>query len=207
MVAALTISTLAHFWLAAGLSVRSPPRAAASHRVEPLTVRLDLRPEAEQAARVLEPPEAERRAPPESPRRAVSAPPDRLPRQPAAATRETDPAPADKPGGTLPDAPDPTYYAARELDTYPRPLEPLGFDPAERAARESAGGRLRVQLLIDEHGTVREVSVLEADPAGYFEESARSVLSAARFFPGMKDGRPVKTRLIVSVSFAAAGDQ
>lgn len=104
----------------------------------------------------------------------------------------------------LPHIPDPTYYSARELDAYPRPLAPLGFDHPERSGRERTGGRILLEVLIDEHGAVREVTVVEAEPAGRFEEAARSALAAARFFPGMKHGRPVKSRLLVSVSFAAA---
>lgn len=107
----------------------------------------------------------------------------------------------------LPQVPDPTYYAARELDAYPRPLAPLSFDHPERAARESRGGRLLLQLLIDEHGTVREVSVVEAEPAGYFEDAARTVLTAARFAPAVKDGRAVKSRLLLSLSFGPAREK
>jgi len=96
----------------------------------------------------------------------------------------------------LPQAPDPTYYSARDLDVYPRPAAPLDFD---RLARGVAG-RVRLALLIDEAGIVKEIVVVETEPTGRLQEELRSALAATRFFPGQKDGRAVKSRVLLSVS-------
>jgi hypothetical protein len=86
--------------------------------------------------------------------------------------------------------PDPTYYAARDLDTYPRPARPLELE------RPSGLGSIRLLLLIDEHGVVNEISPVEA---GRLDEALRAALAATRFIPGRKDGRDVKSRVLLSV--------
>jgi TonB family protein len=39
--------------------------------------------------------------------------------------------------------------------------------------QRNAHGKVRVTLLIDETGSVNEVSMVEAEPAGYFEHAVR----------------------------------
>ena len=99
-----------------------------------------------------------------------------------------------------PPVPDSTYYSARDLDTYPRPVVPLRLD-----FLEGAGARLVLQLLIDEHGAVREVIVVDAALRSELEERVRSALAATRFTPAMKDERAVKSRVLVRHEPGAAG--
>lgn len=105
----------------------------------------------------------------------------------------------------LPQAPDPTVYAARDLDVYPRPAAPLDFGRLGARDTERAASRFRVVLLIDEGGAVNEITVVEADPPGRLQEDLRATLAAIRFFPGQKDGRAVKSRLLLSVTLDPAG--
>lgn len=88
--------------------------------------------------------------------------------------------------------PDPTWYSARDLDVYPRPVAPIRLDFLD-------GTRLVFQLLIDEHGAVREVTVVEALLQGDLEQKARSAVAAARFLPAMKDERAVRSRVLLRV--------
>ena len=104
----------------------------------------------------------------------------------------------------LPQAPDPTYYSARDLDVYPRPAAPLDLDRLARGVAGSATGRFTLALLIDEGGVVTEIAVIETEPPGRLEEELRSALAAARFLPGQKDGRAVKSRVLLSVRFDPA---
>lgn len=96
------------------------------------------------------------------------------------------------------DIPDPTYYGARQLDVYP--VLTGGLDWA-RVGATGAAARIVVLVLIDADGRVNEVSVIEAEPRGAFEESTRAAFASARFRPALKDGRPVKSRLLVEVDF------
>jgi protein TonB len=56
-------------------------------------------------------------------------------------------------------------------------------------------------VLVDEAGKVREVSVVEAQPEGYFEPAALAAFQDVRFEPARKDGRPVRSRVLIKVAF------
>ena len=97
----------------------------------------------------------------------------------------------------MPATPDPNYYPARDLDDYPRPLAPLRIG---RPARAGAG-EMRLELLIDEHGLVRDVVFAGPAQPGGAEEELRATLAATPFMPARKDGRAVKSRVLMSISF------
>ena len=209
---ALAVSVLLHAWLAGSKAVEAPKRPVPP-AVSTLTARLE--PAAASAG-------AEAQTQPESTPDASSEPQAlRANRQPPServvrgtrpgrhsAPPETTLGPATRVPVLRPHAVEPTYYPARELDIYPAPLARLRFEHPERAARERVGGWLLIMLLIDETGAVNEVSVLTGEPAGYFEDAVRAVFAAARFSPARKDGRVVRSRVLVNVEFdsrAAAG--
>ena len=96
---------------------------------------------------------------------------------------------------------DPTYYPAKQLDVYPQPLTAIKLDYPESAASARVDGRVVVLLLIDEFGMVNEASIVEAQPEGYFEDAALAVFRAARFAPGQKQGRAVKSRVLLQVKY------
>ena len=103
----------------------------------------------------------------------------------------------------LPLLPDTTWYAARQLDVFPRALTAVEPAYPEPASAADVGGEVTLLLRIDEHGTVHEVAVVEAQPPGYFEDAAVAALRAARFEPALKDGRAVRSRILVKVAFSA----
>jgi TonB family protein len=64
------------------------------------------------------------------------------------------------------------------------------------------GPQERIELLkIDEFGSVQDVTVVNAEPAGYFEESASQAFKAAHFSPAQRDGHPVRSQIVVKVRF------
>lgn len=136
-------------------------------------------------------------APPKPP---LSAPAQRLPSRAvpaarAAATKERQEV------SVLSEPEDTRYYAARHLDHYPALLAALDLTfPADVAASERSGYVLLL-VLIDVDGRVNDASVVEAVPAGVFDEEARRALLAAHFKPAFKNGRAVRSRLIVHVSY------
>ena len=97
--------------------------------------------------------------------------------------------------------PGPRYYRTKELDAPPGIMVRVEPEYPEAAARRMLSGKVRIRLLIDEAGVVEWVEVLSADPPGYFESSAQRAFGAARFSPGMKDGRAVKVQLLLEVVF------
>ena len=96
---------------------------------------------------------------------------------------------------------DPTYYPAKQLDVYPQPLTAIRLDYPDSAAKARVDGRLKVLLLIDEFGVVNDVSVVEAQPEGYFEEAALATFRSARFSPAQKQGHAVKSRVLLQVKY------
>lgn len=97
---------------------------------------------------------------------------------------------------TLPGTPDLNYYPARDLDDYPRPLAPLRVD---RPARAGAG-EVRLELLIDERGVVRNVVFAGTARPGAEEEELRAALAAIPFAPARKEGRPVRSRILLGLN-------
>jgi TonB family protein len=95
----------------------------------------------------------------------------------------------------------PRYYTPRELDVKPGIMTRVVPEYPEAAAQRSLAGKVVVRLFIDESGAVERVLALRADPPGYFERSAEQAFGAARFSPGVKDGRAVKVQLTLEVNF------
>jgi protein TonB len=99
---------------------------------------------------------------------------------------------------TLPPAPDPHYYPARDLDSYPRPLAPFQI---KRTAGDGAS-EVRLEILIDERGIVQDMTFAGPAAPARVEEALRAALAATRFLPAQKDGHAVRSRIVLSVSFA-----
>lgn len=87
---------------------------------------------------------------------------------------------------------DPIYYPVNDLDVYPRLWRPLDLD------RLSGSGSIRLRLLIDEHGFVNDIAPAES-AAGRPDAELLAALAAARFIPARKNGRDVKSRVLLSV--------
>ncbi|MBI2509518.1 MAG: energy transducer TonB [Betaproteobacteria bacterium] len=192
--AAFALSALLHLSLAGSLVVdatpsgRAPPAVVAS-----LHVRLEGVP----------PPPV----PEPAPLPVVS-----RPSRAAAVTRSIGPAKDEaNPGDAavsiaLRELPDPVYYPARELDSYPRPVAPLDFGRPAGIASDGMPGKAQLMLQINEHGTVDRVSIVELEPRGRFGDELRAALLRTQFLPALRGGRPVKSRILLSISFPVTGE-
>src|SRR5262249_11278017 len=103
----------------------------------------------------------------------------------------------------VPSAVDTTWYAAQDIDSYPRAVAPLRI--ARPAGTSETVTRLRLWLRIDERGEVVEVSAGEPGIPAAWVSAARASLAGIRFEPARKDERAVRSRLLLSISFADAG--
>ena len=84
-------------------------------------------------------------------------------------------------------------------------LQIVKYIPPEfpRQAREKAlGGWVDVQFLVLPDGSVSDVSVVGADPAGVFETPAMDAVRKWKYQPVMRDGKPINQRARVRVRFA-----
>jgi len=109
-----------------------------------------------------------------------------------------------EPEGSTPSLPDPVHYAARDLDVYPQPLN--GIEPVypQTALAGEIGGWVTLLLLIDESGRVTDASVVDAFPPDVFEESALRALAATVYSPAQKNGRAVRSRILVKLDYDPA---
>lgn len=189
---ALATSAIAHMFLIQSLIFDVPQRAARSMGIATITVYLESLP-----GPVVPAPERPPVMPQDRPR-AGAADGSRNVALPGSGARLKQDTVAPL---ALPQAPDPTYYSARDLDVYPRPAAPLDLDRFARGVTGGVAGRFRVALLIDEDGVVKEIAVIEAALPGRLQEDLRAALAETPFLPGRKDGRAVKSRVQLSVSF------
>jgi protein TonB len=93
------------------------------------------------------------------------------------------------------------YYRTRDLDVRPGIMTRVDPVYPDAAARRFLTGKVVIRLFIDEAGAVERVVTVKAEPPGYFEQSAERAFRAARFTPGMKNGRPVKVQMLLEVRF------
>lgn len=103
-------------------------------------------------------------------------------------------------GAATPQVPDPTYYAAHELDSYPRLAGSLDLDQFFSGVARGATARLRLALLIDERGVVNDITAVETGLPSGLEEDLHARLAATAFIPARKDGRAVKSRILLEVN-------
>lgn len=96
---------------------------------------------------------------------------------------------------------DPTFYPAKQIDIHPKALAPVNPVFPDKAANDNVSGELTLLLLIDEAGKVRDLAVVDAKPEGYFEESALNAFRNTRWAPAQKDGRIVKSRVLIRVRY------
>lgn len=96
---------------------------------------------------------------------------------------------------------DPTWYPAKQVDAHPVALSLIRPAYPDGAAAQGVEGNVVVLLLIDEAGAVKEAAVAEANPEGYFEESALAAFREAHFAPAQKNGRAVKSRVLIRVTY------
>lgn len=66
-------------------------------------------------------------------------------------------------------------------------------------------GWIKVKFLIDEHGKVGRIAVLNAEPRGVFEESVLRCISNWRFKPGTVNGVAVKAMVEQTITFKLEG--
>jgi hypothetical protein len=142
----------------------------------------------------------------EMPRERKKRPPIAAPRDDATSVASTPRPKASAPAALLPDVSDPNYYTAREVDVYPVLIAPRDWQAliANRVAWRSGEGLFK--LRIDEVGRVAKLVILEPDSLGTAEESLRAAFSAAVFSAARKDGRPVKSEIVVRLNLRRASE-
>ena len=71
----------------------------------------------------------------------------------------------------------------------------------EEAKEQGISGKVLVQFVINEDGSITNFDVIEGIGFGCDRESIRVIRSSAPWEPGLKGGEPVKVRLVLPVEF------
>lgn len=79
-------------------------------------------------------------------------------------------------------------------------LAPLAEIPALDLSRD-VRGIVQLEVLVDSAGSVTDVRVIDASPAGLYEQQAIAEIGARRYAPEYVDGRAVATRRLEIVDF------
>lgn len=174
MLIALGASLFLHFLMVGGWGASGAARTVAIVLV-PLQARLEPMP-------AILPPPAEVDTP-----AVITAPPPGILSRRASPASASAAAVAQSPASGT----DPRFYLARELDRYPSPLSALSLDHGRGT------GSVRLWVSIDQAGRVIDAAVIDADPPSEFERLARERVLATRFVPAWRDGRPVKSRILL----------
>ena len=208
MSAAVALSAALHAFLIYGFSLPAGPGADA--RVTVVHARL-MSPQPLRRPQRANPPEriSARKSPlapalVSQPAATVFAEPSALP---SPAVAPTDPpqlataAGSNAPHSTIPDL---VHYPAKDLDIYPQVLKRITPDFPQSARDAQVAGSVTLLVLIDEAGRVVGLSVMDAAPEGVFEQAAQRALENTAFYPAQKDGRPVRSRILIKVEFDPA---
>jgi protein TonB len=103
----------------------------------------------------------------------------------------TRPAPT-SPGSTVKPLAEPV--AAVEVTRMPMPLGRCSGKYTDEARAASVEGVVVLDLVVDERGHARDITVVEGLPHG-LTQAAIAALTACSFTPGEKDGKPVPVRV------------
>ena len=92
-------------------------------------------------------------------------------------------------------------FNAEAVDKIPQPLHRVEPLYPQRARKQGICGKVVLKFLVEADGHVSRPSILEANPAGYFEQSALDAIRHWRFKPGVFRGRAVATWVVLPVQF------
>ena len=92
-------------------------------------------------------------------------------------------------------------FAPGELDRPPTLLRHVRPEYPPEARKKRTEGRVLVRLIVDSKGLPTQCAIHAAAPPGYFEAAALEAARKMHFSPGRKDGRAVRTVVLLPFDF------
>ena len=93
------------------------------------------------------------------------------------------------------------YYTSREVGVRAAPLNDITFVYPQLAYQNRIRGRVALRILINERGEIDDISVVESEPRGVFDDTALGATKMLAFSPAIRDGRPVKSEKTIEIVF------
>ena len=187
LIVGLAVSVVIHLMIVMGFNPRS------ARFVPPLPLEVEIR----------------REVPPQPATEFATGQPSELSAPPADLAAPPEPVPQEAPASASAAPPTPfelglpldKYYTARELDVRAEQTNEVHLVYPERAYVMRVSGKVLLRILINEHGAIDNVAIVQAAPPGAFEEAALTATRALQFKPAIKNGRNVKSQKTIEVVF------
>lgn len=96
---------------------------------------------------------------------------------------------------------DGAVFAPGELDSPPGVRKRVRPEYPVTARKQKIEGRVVIRLIVDAQGLPVDCAVYRGEPSGYFEQAALEAAYKMRFLPGKKQGRPVRTMVLLPFDF------
>jgi TonB family protein len=123
--------------------------------------------------------------------------------KPGEATLATDDGPVASNHGILPLITPTRYYLPNELDARPQIRSRINPTYPQDAFEKGIAAELTLRIFIDEQGRVENVAVPGKNEVDPFVAAAIAAFRSATYTPGIKNGVPVKSLLLIKVNFEA----
>ncbi len=89
----------------------------------------------------------------------------------------------------------------RQISTNVIPISKIPPRYPRRAKRMRKEGYVKLEFTITTFGTVKDVKVVEAEPVGLFESSAKRAILKWKFRPKMEEGSAIEQRAMLQIDF------
>jgi len=93
------------------------------------------------------------------------------------------------------------YYAGPDLDERAIPLNEVELRYPEAALSAGVSGAVKMRLLIDSQGTLRESTILDSTPPRVFDDEALRAVRELRFTPAKRHGVAVGSVKLIEIPF------
>ena len=94
-----------------------------------------------------------------------------------------------------------TVYELSSVDKAPQVLKPFPPEYPLSAFEKKISGRVVFRFVVTKEGKTKNISIIESDPPGVFDENALAAIRKYRFTPGYKNGIPVDVAISLPVTF------
>lgn len=92
-------------------------------------------------------------------------------------------------------------FEAYELDQAPQPIVRVPPVYPYKAREQGIEGAVQVKLLVNADGTVGQIFILDARPAGLFEDAVMKSVPQWKFNPGTIEGEAVTAWVVTTIRF------
>lgn len=93
------------------------------------------------------------------------------------------------------------YFSQNDVEIRAEPINEVYLYYPPIAYQRRLSGVVQFKLYIDASGKIDRIEMLDASPAGLFEEAAWDAVRKLRFRPASKNGKPVKSQKTIDVVF------